>query len=474
MAKGVLMSVRPLEVEQAVLALAGEYQPALEHRAQLELDLSRLIKAHKALGVVISLVTAHLAKGRPKDQAQQLKRDVARSAGSTAREVEGSVKAADALSQLPDAELAARQGRLSTTQLALVTEGAKGDPGAAAELVAVAERSSLKELADEVGRRLSAGPGAEERRKAAHAGRYLRAHTGSDGAWYLHAKGTVEDGAQVMAAITPLADRAFDQARKAGKRQEPDAYAFDGLVALATAGGAGRLNINLSVHMDWDCIIRGFPLEGERCEIVGVGPTTPQAVLALLGTGDPFIKAILTKGQDVVGVAHLGRRPNAYQRSALDWLFPTCAAEGCGASSSWLETDHREDWARTHFTVLGLLDRLCPRHHRMKTHQGWKLVDGKGKRPFVGPDDPRHPRHHQATAGPPGTSGISGISGTPPRATAGATAGAAPAEAGQRAGRATETSTSTSAGGTQVGTVVTPTGSALRLDLDDEQTGPSP
>lgn len=423
------MTVNPLEVEQVVLALASGYQPALVPRAQLKLDLGRLIKARKALGVVISLATAQLAGAGPADQRQQIKRDVARSSGTSARDVEASVKAANALSDLPGTEAAAREGRLSGAQLSLVTEGAKGDADAADELVALAERSSLKELSDEVGRRLSSGPDADQRRQAAHAGRYLRAHTGADGAWYLHAKGTVEDGAKVMAAITPFADKAFQAARKAGRHEEPDAYAFDGLVGLATAGGIGQVQVHLSVHMDWDTMMRGFPIEGERCEIVGVGPTTPQAVLALLETGDPFIKAILTRGKDVVGVAHLGRRPNAYQRSALDWLFPTCAAEGCGASSSWLETDHREDWARTHFTLLGLLDRLCPRHHRMKTHQGWKLVEGKGKRPFVAPEDPRHPRHHEARPAGPGPAGPAGPAAGGDTAST-STSGAASAEAG--------------------------------------------
>jgi hypothetical protein len=41
-----------------------------------------------------------------------------------------------------------------------------------------------------------------------------------------------------------------------------------------------------------------------------------------------------------------------------------------------LETDHREDWARTHITVLGLLDRLCRHHHSLKTTKGWALVEG--------------------------------------------------------------------------------------------------
>jgi hypothetical protein len=55
--------------------------------------------------------------------------------------------------------------------------------------------------------------------------------------------------------------------------------------------------------------------------------------------------------------------------------------------------DHREDWAATHVTLLSLIDRLCPHHHRLKTRQNWGLVDGRGKRAFVAPTDARHPRH---------------------------------------------------------------------------------
>jgi hypothetical protein len=105
------------------------------------------------------------------------------------------------------------------------------------------------------------------------------------------------------------------------------------------------------------------------------------------------LKAIVTKGKDVIGVAHLGRRPNAHQRSALDWLFPTCAAEGCATRAGFLQTDHRADWAKTHVTVFELMDRLCRYHHALKTYHGWALAEGSGKRPFVPPDDPRHPRN---------------------------------------------------------------------------------
>lgn len=108
--------------------------------------------------------------------------------------------------------------------------------------------------------------------------------------------------------------------------------------------------------------------------------------------------AVVTKGQAVVGVAHLGRRPNAYQQSALEWLYPSCAAQGCAAQAR-LEFDHRLDWAVTHSTVFDLLDRLCPHHHDLKTRANWALVEGRGKRAFVAPHDPRHGR--PPPVGPP-------------------------------------------------------------------------
>jgi hypothetical protein len=46
--------------------------------------------------------------------------------------------------------------------------------------------------------------------------------------------------------------------------------------------------------------------------------------------------------------------------------------------------------------VLELLDRLCRYHHRLKTTNGWALVDGTGKRDFVPLEDPRHPRYAKA------------------------------------------------------------------------------
>jgi hypothetical protein len=159
--------------------------------------------------------------------------------------------------------------------------------------------------------------------------------------------------------------------------------------------------IRVMVRVDLDALLRGVAREGELCEIAGYGAVPVSVIEDLLATENPFIIGLLTRGQALTGVYHHGRHPNAHQRSALDFLYPTCAVEGC-SSRAGLQYDHREDFAKTRITAFDLLDRLCGHHHRMKTHEGWALIEGRGKRAFVPPDDPRHPRlaHCRGPTGP--------------------------------------------------------------------------
>ena len=146
------------------------------------------------------------------------------------------------------------------------------------------------------------------------------------------------------------------------------------------------------VRVDLEALLRGRTSDGEVCEIAGFGPVAVSAVRDMIDSDDPFLAAVATRGEGLVGVAHLGRRPNALQQTALQWLYPGCANESCSARAR-LDYDHRIDWATTHLTVLDLLDRLCQHCHALKTRQNWSLVEGRGKRPLVAPDDPRHPRN---------------------------------------------------------------------------------
>ncbi|HUP69152.1 MAG TPA: hypothetical protein VM142_04980 [Acidimicrobiales bacterium] len=78
------------------------------------------------------------------------------------------------------------------------------------------------------------------------------------------------------------------------------------------------------VRIDWESLVRGWPIDEEICDMTGVGPVPVTAVREMIASGDVFLAAIVTKGQDVVNVAHLGRRPSATQRTALDWMNPGC------------------------------------------------------------------------------------------------------------------------------------------------------
>ena len=95
---------------------------------------------------------------------------------------------------------------------------------------------------------------------------------------------------------------------------------------------------------------------------------------------------------DVANVTHLGRGPTVAQKIALWWQVPQCTALDCTRVQR-IEFDHREEWRKTRHTRLDEGDGACDHHHDLKTRYGHALVEGKGQRPLVPPDDPRHPKN---------------------------------------------------------------------------------
>ncbi len=327
---------------------------------------------------------------------------LARTTGTSVSQASEALETARRLEKLPVLAAAARAGALSASQAAAVADAASVDPSSEARLVEKAGSASLAELREECLRtKAAARPDAEARRRAIHDQRFLRTHTDAEGAWNLRMRDNPEVGAEILAAIAPIRDRLFRAARTEGRHEASEAYAADALAQLAGGGENGtrpaRSGTKVIVRVDLLALLRGYAVGGEVCELAGLGPVAVSAVRDLLDTGDPFLAAVVTKGEQVVGVAHLGRRPTASQQTALEWLYPTCAVEGCSATT-WLENDHRADWAKTQFTVLDLLDRLCTHHHDLKSLEGWGLVPGHGKRAFVSPEDLRHPRHTSPSA----------------------------------------------------------------------------
>ena len=463
------------ELRQAMSNYMSNFDAALVVPSELPAIIQAAGTIEKMAATLASLAAARLAgNGKTAGSLRLATEHLAKASGSSFERARKDIETAAVVGSQPSVAAAAMSGELSREQLALVSRAAQLNPDATNRLLGTAHTGSISELADEARRARAAVQDLEAARQRIHAGREVRVWTDQEGAWHLGARGLPEQGALITGWLRHHAEDVFDEARKQGRRERPEAYLFDALVRLAYQGGTagttarscdstlagparsaavsaapvsatatpppspaagtlppssrataiatakapgsvtagtppgtpasvkargsttagarpGSARYEIMFRVDYTAMLRGYALDGETCEVAGFGTVTPKVISDIMDSGDPFLKMVITKGKDVVGVVHLGRRPNAFQKSALDWLFPTCAAEGCGIRADFLQSDHRLDWSKSHITLFDLLDRLCRFHHGLKTNQGWQLVHGRGKRPFVPPDDPRHP-----------------------------------------------------------------------------------
>ena len=137
------------------------------------------------------------------------------------------------------------------------------------------------------------------------------------------------------------------------------------------------------VRVDLPALLRGRAVEGETCEIAGLGPIPVSIVSEWMDNA--FLAAIVTKGTDITKVVHLGRRFTSEQRTALQWRDPVCARKGCD-NRLGLQYDHFEDWAHTRTTRVDAGRRFCTPCHRLKT-LGWNVSepDTNGQCTFTPP-----------------------------------------------------------------------------------------
>jgi hypothetical protein len=309
---------------------------------------------------------------------------LARKSGTTVGAAKDAIDTARRLQRLPQTDKAVRDGKLSPQQASAVAEAAAADPDAEQQLLDAAPDESLAELRNRAERVKAAARSAEDeaaREERIRRSRSLRRSVARDGAHELHARGTAAEIAAFWSKLQPGIDAQFKLARKEGRREPVDAYAFDALMALPGSGGSAKANSKVIVRVDLNAVRRGTTVPGEVCEIAGFGPIPVSEALKLMN--EAFLALLVTKGKDVCTVVHLGRQFTEHQKTALEWRDPECVTKGCH-NAVRLERDHREDWADTRTTRLCAADRLCHHHHLLKT-QGWHLEPGEGKRRILPP-----------------------------------------------------------------------------------------
>jgi hypothetical protein len=344
--------------------------------------------------------------------AEHLAQIAGRSLGAARSELDTS----NALPGLDATREALLGGEVSESQAQIIANAAKANPQAEQSLIGKAKRSNHTQLRDEAQKaKAAADKDADARHRRIHAERHLSRHTDLEGAWNVQAKGTVVDGSIISSELDRLTDEIFLDAGAAGIRECRDAYAFDALTEMARRSASlrrdgraadvdGRKKRKLAapqhlalLRLDIEALWRGYVEGDELCEITGIGPIPVESAKAMLG--DAVLKLVLTRGVDVLNVTSLTRGPTQAMQYARLWTSPWCTVEGC--TKTRLEHDHRwgAEYKDTRHTRFDELDGVCHHHHDLHTRFGWALLPGTGKRPMVGPDDPRHP----ANAPPPAT-----------------------------------------------------------------------
>ncbi len=328
----------------------------------------------------------------------------AKHTGQSPTDAKKDLEASDQLDQLPATDEAVKNGELTPTQAHEVAAAASEDPTAELALLDTAKNGSVPELRRQAKKVRAAATDDAAKNRKAHENRDLYGNVDDDTKeGWAHLKGPAASLAEFWAHLEPWIQAEFDKARRQDRHERRGAYAFDALLAALAFAAAMRTGkgsdktkphvgppVTILARVDATAMARGRTEPGETCEIDGLGPVSVAALRELLPQA--AIDLIVTNGIDVFNTTHFGRRANARQQVVLDWLGGQCTRQGCSATRH-LQVDHRIDWATIHITELENLDWLCVPCHRLKTHQGWALTDGTGRRPLVPPDHPDHPHH---------------------------------------------------------------------------------
>ena len=280
-------------------------------------------------------------------------------------------------------------GALSADQLTVMTRASAEAPGAASDLLGLAEKgASHQELSDAAARLRAAARSAEcdrARRDRVHAGRHIRAHQvetgGIRGEFFCDEVG--------WALVAPRLEAEAKRRWRAAGRGEPlEAHRLDAFLDLLAGSGprsGGR--VHTVVIVDAQALRRGTAQGDELCEIEGIGPVSVEAVTELVGDGG--MQLLVRDGVDIRTVTSTRRDLPQRVEAALWVRDRTCAVSGCGKRHG-LVVDHcHVDFGDDGPTELANLVRLCPEHHDLKTYGGWRLEGGPGKWQWIAPEHPQ-------------------------------------------------------------------------------------
>jgi hypothetical protein len=389
-----------------------------------------------------------------------------------------SLGTAKAMENHPEVKDAFSSGQLSESQAKEIASASEVSPEKTRELIDDASLLGLGELKRRC-REIRAVGESEEDEVARHERirktRFCRTWVDSEGAGHLEARMTADALAILRSVMGEYERDVFEEARRSGRRETRQAYLADALVAMAVGalgqdtgdcgaqaadadpadtdatdtGGAtdtaddgataddrstadpatpatpattkksacrrtSRVPAALiRITVTGDALLRGHVVAGETCSIPGFGPVPVALARELID--DAILELVVTRGIDVTTVVSDSRYVRKALRIALEERDKVCVVPGCNASDP-LERDHwRVDYSKDGPTELDNLARICPWHHDLKTHRGYRLDGPPGQWRFLSPDEVAKEKSDQAAEANPQSERPTGESRAGPR-----------------------------------------------------------
>ena len=387
-------------LEAAVVGFCVGFDPAVVTATEAGEVVARLTVLERRLGLVKGRAARRVETSSLWRHAghRSMADWLAAKTGDPAGVSHGLLDTARKLELLPATAEAVAAGQVSLAAAREIAGAVAADPGAEAGLLAVAALGgSHRELVDEAAKVRRAAVSADDE-AARHARlrvrRFARTHTDPDGLVLLHAGFAPQDWALVDAAWRRGTDAHFAQARREGRRESPEAYAADALLAMLAppatthtetdafaATGRGGEPVpqakarqpgkpEVVVLVDGIALKRGHLGVGERCEIIGIGPVDIDWVNRLLPQA--IVHALVHDGVDITTYASATRSIRKAARLAVQTRDRCCVVPGCRRALR-TQRDHRHDYARGGPGSVHNLNLLCEFHHNQKTRDGARL-----------------------------------------------------------------------------------------------------
>ena len=293
---------------------------------------------------------------------------------------------------------ALHQGELSCAELKVMGDAEAAAPGSARALLdlgrAGASHQELSDAATRLGAAARSKQSERTRRQRVHERRHLRWRQCPNGG----VRGEFSCDEVQWATVAPRLEADAKERWKRAGSSDPgtlEAHRLDAFIDLsggAGSGGAGSgrrssSRVETLVIIDAEALRRGTTQGEELCEIEGIGPVCVDAATELLGQGG--LRYLVKEGFDIKTVTKSSRTVARCIEAALLVRDRTCCVPGCakrlGLQADHVFIDYKDDGP----TELDNLVRLCPQHHALKTHGGWRLHGAPGNFTWVAPADPK-------------------------------------------------------------------------------------